>query len=298
MKLCHTCLDHNIDYAERADPEEAKWIKKAGLNPIPIKEMPNKCKIHYPENSDIEITIKQKKIAPGTKIIYWAARPKKLLDAAEIDNAKVSYCRKNDKNFKNHGCTKVKKNGEIVIKIMSPRCYRERGTLWAKHIHFVKEKDGDWERNNFYTVLGTPSQTKQIETKRLKYNGVYIKPETIKKTWKKADYYMVYALSKDKPSLVDLERYEEMKHIRIDHSSKNIRIPKQIKKETPLVVYCASEACSASKELIVKLADKGYENLFYMDAGMIGFSKESYKLFTEDSTKKSMKNYSKMLNLI
>ena len=298
MKLCHTCQDREIVYSTSGDPEEAKWIKEANLNPIPIKESPKNCKLHHPENSDIEITISQKKISPGTKIIYWAARPRKLVDSNKMESAKVAYCRKDDKNFKNHGCTKVKNNGDIVIKLCSPRCYKERGTVWPKHIHFVPEKDGDWVRNNFYTVLGTPSQSKTVKTRRLKYNNVYIKPETIKKTWKKADYYMVYALSKDRPSLTDIPRYKNMKHVRIDHSAKNIRIPKEINKETPLVVYCASEACSASKELIVKLADRGYENLFYMDSGMIGFSRESYKLFTEDSTVKSKKSNKKMLKLL
>lgn len=296
MKLCHTCERNAIDYSDDGNPEEAKWIKKEGLDPVPVSGKPKEIKLSHPAGSDIQVTILDSGLKKGTKILYWAANPKKLTEADDIGSALVAYGRKGGKKVKNYGCVRVGKDGKLVLKIVSPRCYMEKGTIWPKHIHFVKEEDGDWKKSQFYTVLGIPSVTKNVETKRLKYGNVYVTPETIKKTWKGGKYYMVYALSSEYPSLVDLKRYNDgYKHVRIDHSSKRIAIPKEIKKSTPLVVYCAKESCDASKKLLVKLADRGYENLFYMDTGMLGFSKESFEIFTEKGEKRVRGSYKKLV---
>ena len=74
-------------------------------------------------------------------------------------------------------------------------------------------------------------------------------------------------------------------------------MPSHIKNNTPMVVYCARESCNAAKKLMVKLADKGYENLFYMPAGMMGFSKESQDIFLEDKEEKNRKSYRKLTKL-
>lgn len=296
MKLCHTCEKNAIDYSDDGNPEEAKWIKIQGLDPVPVSGTPKEIKLSHPADADIQVTILDSGLKKGTKILYWAANPKKLVQADKIDNALVAYGRKGGKKIKNYGCAKVGKDGKLVLKIVSPRCYMEKGTIWPKHIHFVKEEDGDWKKSQFYTVLGIPSVTKNVETKRLNYGNVYLTPEYIKRTWKGGNYYLVYALSEKFPSLVDLKKYENgYKHIRIDHSAKSIRIPREIKKSTPLVVYCAKESCDASKKLLVKLADRGYENLFYMDAGMLGFSSESFEIFTEHGEKSVRKSYKKLV---
>lgn len=298
MKLCHTCKDKLMIFSAGCDPKEATWIKKACLEPVPIIEGPKTCRIHHPSNSDIEFTLKQDKFSPGKKVLYWAARPKKLGEAKKIVSAKEAYDRGEGKNYKNHGCTRVEKNGTIVMKIASPQCYKQGDTIWAKHIHFVVEGEEDWDRDSFNTILAVPSYSDIMETRKLKSGGVYVTPEYVKRNWKKGDFYMVYALSKDHPSLADIDKYKNYKHVRIDHTPKIIKIPKELKKGTPLVVYCASEKCTASRELIVKLASRGYENLFYMDAGMIGFSNESYHLFTKDSTETVRKTYKRVSKLI
>jgi rhodanese-related sulfurtransferase len=255
--------------------------------------------MHHPINSDIELRLKQNKFKTGRKVLFWAARPKKLGEAHKIVSAKEAYNRGKGKNYKNHGCTRVEKNGLIVMKIASPQCYKEGGTIWAKHIHFVVEgDDGEWEKASFHTILAIPSHSDMMETKKLKSGGVYVTPEYVKRNWKNGEFYMVYALGKKHPSLTDIDKYKDYKHVTMDYKAKTIRIPKEIKKGTPLVVYCASETCTASRELIIKLAGRGYENLFYMDAGMVGFSNESYQLFTKDSTDSVRKSYRKVSKLI
>ena len=299
MKLCHTCRDNMIVFSHGCDPSEATWIKRECLEPVPIKESAKTCRLHHPENADIELRLKQDKFKPGRKILFWAARPKKLGEAHKIVSAKEAYNRGKGKNYKNHGCTRVEKNGLIVMKIASPQCYKEGGTIWAKHIHFVVQgDDGEWEKGSFHTILAIPSHSDMMETKKLKSGGVYVTPEYVKRNWKNGEFYMVYALGKKHPSLADIDKHKDLKHVTMDYKAKTIRIPKEIKKGTPLVVYCASETCTASRELIIKLAERGYENLFYMDAGMVGFSNESYQLFTKDSTESVRKSYRKVSKLI
>lgn len=299
MKLCHTCRDNMIVFSHGCDPSEATWIKRECLEPVPIKESAKTCRVHHPVNADIELRLKQDKFKGGRKVLFWAARPKKLGEASKIVSAKEAYGRGKGKVFKNHGCTRVDKNGLIVMKIVSPQCYKEGGTIWAKHIHFVVQgDDGEWEKGSFHTILAIPSHSDMMETKKLKSGGVYVTPEYVKRNWKNGDFYMVYALGKKHTSLVDIDKYKDLKHITMDYKAKTIRIPKEINKGTPLVVYCASETCTASRELIIKLAERGYENLFYMDAGMLGFSKESYELFEHKSTEKVRKTYKRVSKLI
>ena len=94
MKLCHTCQTRHIDFSIKGNPEEAMWIKKEKLTPVPSPKKPSEWKVSYPSNSDIEITISQNKLPSRTKILYWAAEPKKLTEADEIDSALVAYNRK------------------------------------------------------------------------------------------------------------------------------------------------------------------------------------------------------------
>ena len=291
MKLCHTCKRNEklVTLSSLEDiPQDLKTCN------FPIDKRPDECKISYPPSSDIQLTLFDTSLKKGTKIFYWAAKPKKLSEQVKkIEGLKKSYCEKNN----NYGCCKVGNNGKIIIKIMSPQCYKEDGKVWPKHLHFIKEDRKNWDLGDVYTALAVPSYSEKIETKRLRYGGVYITPATIKRTWKDGHYYMVYALSKKNPSLIDIEKYKDCKHLCIDHESKTISIPSKIKKSTPLVVYCARESCNAAKKLIVKLADKGYENLFYMPAGMMDFSKESRDIFLRDKEEKNMKSYKKMVKL-
>ena len=64
-----------------------------------------------------------------------------------------------------------------------------------------------------------------------------------------------------------------------------------------MVVYCARESCNAAKKLMVKLADKGYENLFYMPVGMVGFSRESHNLFLDNKEENNKRSYRKIMSL-
>ena len=292
MKLCHTCSKKEFFFTHSNLEDIPKDLKTCHF---PINKHPKSVKVSYPEKSDIEITVLGSNLKKGTKVFYWAAKSKKLSEAKKIESLKKSYCDRN----KNFGSCYVKDNGNIVFKIMSPQCYKEDGVIWPKHVHFIceDESEGKWDTEKVYTVLGIPSQSEELTTKRILYGGVYIKPETVKRTWKNGDYYMVYALSKKYPSLADIEKYRDFKHLHIDHESKNFSMPSKIKKSTPLVVYCARESCNAAKKLMVRLADKGYENLFYMPCGMAEFSKESYDIFLDHNEEKNKKSYRKMMSL-
>ena len=297
MKLCHTCSRGNIFYSDKGSPECAHWIKKAGLVPVPVMSDPSETEESYPKKSDIEITLLQSKLEPGTKIFFWAAQPKKLEEANKIVSAKMAYGRKKGKGHNNSGCTRVGTHGEIRFRIESPQCYKEGDTIWAKHLHFVKEVDGEWDADHFYTVNGAPVHG-PVVTEKLRSGGVFVTPTVVRKLWKEGKFWMVYALPEKFPSLHDIGKYKDFNHIRLDYSKGKITVPKVIKKGTPLVIYCSQESSNSGKILLGKLASLGYENLFLMDAGMLGFSRESMKLFSEVTERRSRDSVIRMSNLI
>ena len=289
MKLCHTCENNDMVFSVSCNPEEAQWIKCEKLEPVPVDGTPRDCKISHPEKADLEIKLKQKDIPPGRKVLYWAANGKPISKAHEVTRAVYAYDRKGKKKFKNFGCTKVKSDGTIVMKLESPQSYIEREKLWAKHIHFIEEgEDNKWLKGNFYTVLGLPIDTEKMKTKCLKKGNVFVTPEQVRKNWRKGNFYMVYACSKKYPSLQDIKKYKDLNHIRFDSESKNIKVPSNIKKTTPLVIYGMKKNSLEAKHLMLKLAEKGYENLFFMEEGMYEFSEESLDLVQKDSKRESV----------
>ena len=286
MKLCHTCQVNNVIYSNKGDPDEAEWAKKMKVKLVPVTEPPNKCKNYHPEAADLELTLTQNDIPEKTKIFYWAAEPVKLKDSKKILRAPKAYNRTDGKKPTNTGCTTVKKGGVIVFKIKSPRCYMEGKTVWPKHIHFVKGEKTEWNLKNVYTILGLPVEERNLKSKKLREGNVYVTPRSVIPVWKKKDCTLVFALGKRYNSLHNLEEYKNLKHIELDYQKKKIEVPKKVSKKEPLVVYCANKTCDASKSLIVKLVDLGYENIYYMDAGMEGFSKKSKEIFAQSVEKK------------
>jgi len=298
MKLCHTCNDGNMSFSKICDPREAAWIKREKLEPVPINLLPKECKIQFPENSDIELIITQDKIKSGKKILYWAAYGKSIGKSNEIEKAVDAYKRKGKHKFKNFGCTRVRKDGKILLKIESPQCYKEKNKLWPKHLHFIEEnEDNTWKKENFYTVSGLPLDTEELKSRKLRSGNVYVSPEQVKRNWKKRKFYMVYALSDKFPSLINIDRYKDYNHIQIDHESDNIKLPSKINFSTPMVVYCAKKSCNASKKLLLKLSENGYENLFYMEEGMTEFSLQSLDLLQNYIDEKKINDYSKMIKI-
>ena len=108
MKLCHTCSkkDHFFTLSKLEDM--SKDLKGCHF---PINKNSKSMKVNHPPKSDIEITVLKSGLRKGTKIFYWAAKPKKVSEAKKIETLKKSYC-DNNKNF---GCCYVKENGKIVI---------------------------------------------------------------------------------------------------------------------------------------------------------------------------------------
>lgn len=281
MKLCKNCPKDKLIFSSYKNPEFLKSIDK---NKLVVKDLrPSEMKMGcHPSNADLELILNQKIIPKGTKIYYWAAERKPLLKSNKISPAVEAYnCKGTRKNF---GCTSVKKDGSIVFKIMAPQCYKEGSTVYPKHMHFlVKDvKNDSWDKDKIYTILAVPLTTESLSSRQLKYTNIYITPMQVKLNWKKGNFYMVYALGDKNKSLHDLQEYKQLKHIRIPWNKKSFSIPDNIKKSQPLVVYCAHEKCDAAKKLMMRLIEHGYVNLFYMPDGMLGFSKESKKIFEEE----------------
>lgn len=285
MKLCHNCKDKYLPISFNKYPLVLK-------NNMVVKNLrPSEINIGtHPHNADINIIFSIKELKKGTKIYYWAAEPKPLMKADEISTAEEAYMCKSGKR-KNYGCTSVRKDDKISLKLLAPRMYKDEKKIWPKHVHFILKKEGedDWDKEKVYTALALPINTEKMKskdlsngsfiTKKLANTNIYITPMQVKKNWKKGKFYMVYALDKKYKSLNDLEEYKNYKHLRLPYDKK-LEIPKNIKKSEVLVVYCGKKTCEAAKKLIGKLVEEGHENLFYMEEGMMGFSKESKKIFT------------------
>lgn len=265
MKLCHNCDEKDIFFTKTEPNERCNHL---------VKTHSINSQIFHPKNSDIEMILETQDFEPGTKIMYWAAEPVPLVKSNTIQNSNEAY--KIEKT-KNYGITKCRKDNKICFKICAPQCYKEYRTLWPKHLHFVISNGKNWD-STMYTVLCLPVETRFLTSRKLKYSNIYVTPMQVKVNWKKNKFYMVYAIDEPLKSLKDIDEYSKLNHIRIPWDSMAIKIPSKIKKETPLVVYCKSSKCSAGKKLILRLALMGYENIFYMEEGMEGFSKASKKL--------------------
>ena len=234
----------------------------------------------YPHNADINIIIDIKGFEKGDKLLYWAANPRSFIHSQKLRLREDAY-NFNNKKHKNLGCTSYRKDGKISVKIIAPQCYYEDDKLMAKHFHLVKKtKNQDsWDIKNIYTVIALPLEVDNIfYSKKILSTNIYMTPMQVKLNWKKGFFFMVYALGDKYKSLHDIEEYQGFNHLRLDYT-KNIEVPKNIKKTEILVVYCAKKTCNAAKKLMYKLSEKGYQNLFYMPEGMIGFSKEAKKIF-------------------
>jgi rhodanese-related sulfurtransferase len=265
MKLCHSCDETNFFFTKTEPNERCNYL---------VKNTDINLQVCHPKNSDIEMILETQDFTPGTKIMYWAAEPVPLVRSKTIKNSDEAY--KIEKT-KNYGITKCRKDNKICFKICAPRCYKEYRTLWPKHLHFVVSDGKKWI-DHMYTVLCLPVETRFLTSKKLKYSNIYVTPMQVKVNWKKNNFYMVYALDEPYKSLKDIDEYSNLNHLRIPWDSIAVKIPSKVKKETPLVVYCKSSKCNAGKKLILRLATMGYENLYYMEEGMEGFSKASNKL--------------------
>lgn len=271
MKLCDNCSDDNLLFV-KTDPNLRCDILSKMFPPSKIEIG------KHPNNSDIELTLFTNNFSPGDKILYWAAEPKNINSAAEILSGEEAYKIEKNKNF---GCCKVNKLNQIVFKLCTPQCYKESKIIWPKHLHFIvkKFKIDEWNIEKMYTVLALPVETKILKSKCLKYTNIYVTPMQVKLNWKKGNFYMVYALDKQYKSLIDLPEYKKFRHIRLPWDQESLKISDKIKKNIPLVVYCANKKCDAGKKLIFRLVHMGWENIYYMPDGMEGFSKDSKKLF-------------------
>ena len=286
MKVCHTCKNNLMPISFNNYPLALK------NNILPKNSKPSDINVGvHPHNADINIIFSLKGLKPRTKIYYWAAEPKPLMKSNEIMSSEEAYVCKTGKR-KNFGCTSVRKDDKVSLKIMSPVCYKEENSLWPKHVHFILKKENvdEWDQTKVYSTLALPVNTEPLKakdlsdktfiTKKLKSTNVYITPMQVKKNWKKGKFYMVYALSQKYKSLHDIPEYKDFKHLNIPHDQPKLNVPKNIKKSQLMVVYCAKKTCEAGKKLIARLVEEGYQNLFYMEEGMMEFSKESKKIFT------------------
>lgn len=265
MKICNNCKEDNYFLSES---------EKTDICNSFMEYRPSELQKSFPKNSDIEMTIEDKRLKEGCKIFYWAAESIPLIRANKIKSQKDAY---NDSNW---GLTRVKKNNTASFKICAPQCYKENKILWPKHIHFIiqKNKEDQWE-DNMYTLLCLPVETQYLKSKKLKNSNIYVTPMQIKKNWKDSKFYMVYAEKETLPTLKDLKEYKTFNHLHIPWESQEIKIPQKVKKETPLVIYGLDEKSKSGKKLILRLAKMGYENLFLMDLGIKNFSTSSKKLF-------------------
>ena len=105
-----------------------------------------------PSKYDVEIKVDLGSKFAGKKVLYWAA-DKNINHSPLVKLAKNAY-----NKFENSGVIKVNKNGKGIFKIDCPQIYRakrnekEKLKSYFRHMHFVIEKDNQWD-TQIYTKI-------------------------------------------------------------------------------------------------------------------------------------------------
>ena len=255
---------------------EAKWVKVEGLNhagpsAIPVHESP--------EGATIEIDFKSSDPFwnhDGT-FVWWAAAPRSLADA-HLNPCNPPTAYKAHEGWPNCGKTTRREDGRVHIRLQAPQPYLEKGSLWPRHVHFMRSTDeSSVDPSSVFTVGAWPSHHEEdykchcvsecgscsIVTPEIVRNVLQGGRAQRKVLAHQCDrgggQISVRGREFHRAVLQQLRRRDPQRRQRCGHVSRGR-------------VLCQTGGTAAS-QLIRKLAGLGLcSNLFHMPAGYMGFS--------------------------
>ena len=246
-----------------------------------------------------DIVVKYVSAKLPKKVVYWASGPCRVSQSHMPTSAECAYG-----EYCNMGVA-VRKGNALSFVLQTPRPYiarpqgKHQSQLWCRHLHFV-EVDTKTNavptsnKNVLYTLGVFPC------TLLKPYKGLYeCKPlmhtDSLHCAQKHSMFvsFEQYLMSK-RAGAVGVNAIADPKHPPIstddlvvnwkdshDAIAKQLAKNKQCQKHgrhTPFVVYCAHDTCQAAQELIHKMYELGYCNVFYLKHGMREAQEKTEKL--------------------
>lgn len=241
--------------------DRARWLKELKRYALPLHTRGYKtlAQLNFPEtfpvDSDLCLRVKiDKKV--GNKILYWGSESAVI--GTSLKSAEHAYG-----NYKNIGVSFLEKDGFFNIRLRTPQPYLTKDNLWERHIHFVDLRNQD----KIMTISCFPQKTDKIETISIhtENNSMYVDYDGFVKA-KMNNIKRICAIPKEYKIFKD--------DLVIIHDSKKLELS-GISKLEPVVVYCKNSECGAAKNLIRRMTDLGYSNIFYFPKGFDGAFKNN-----------------------
>jgi len=273
---CASCLVFDVDKVVKSKESlKPTWLQKNDYVQDFIQS--HGLSLKTPQKCDVEMKLELGQKFAGKKLLYWAACEKKSKSPI-IEDARKAYC-----NFENSGVVKVNTSGNVVMKFDCPQLYKakqkssEKNTTFFRHLHFVVEKEGNWN-NQIYTkvVICKYGFNKFVQEMK---SGMTVILNALPAEYFAKDHvpnsFNLFHKTIAKMSVNELrDWFEEVVRIHYPKLAAYIKNKKLEIYEIPIVAYCAHEKCDASELAIKELMKKGFVNVNEYSGGIVEYRKK------------------------
>lgn len=271
--VCASCLDFNMDKVVKSKNSlKPTWLKDNDYVEAFIKN--HDLNLKTPSKYDVEIKVDLGSKFAGKKILYWAA-DKNINHSPLVKLAKNAY-----NKFENSGVIKVNKDGKGIFKIDCPQIYRakrnekEKLKSYFRHMHFVIEKDNQWDTQIYTKIVICKYDYEQFMKQHKKGTTVIINAlpnEYFAKDHIPNSYNLFNKTIKSMSSEQLLSWFKEVIKLHYPKLNTYIENNKIELYEIPIITYCAHEKCNASELAIKELMKKGFVNINEYSGGIVDY---------------------------
>ena len=280
---CASCLHFDVDKIVKSKESlKPTWLSKHDHTRNFING--HSLTLKTPRTFNVEMKTEIGKRFAGRKILYWAANEKKTKSPV-IEDARKAYGR-----FENSGVVKATSDGKVVLRFECPQLYKAKhsdnakSTTFFRHVHFVVEKDGQWDRQ-IYTKVVICNYTLKKFVDEIK-SGTTFLINAIPTEYAATDYdpnshkmlipnaYNVFHKTIAKMSVKELHDWlGEVIKLEYPKLATQLKNKKLEMYEIPIVTYCAHEKCNASELAAKELMKKGFVNINEYGGGIMEYRK-------------------------
>ena len=272
---CVSCLHFDVDNIVKSKESlKPTWLSKHDHTRNFIDG--HSLTLQRPTAFNVEMKVELGKRFAGKKLLYWAANGKKSKSLA-IEDARKAYGR-----FENSGVVKAASDGKVVLRFECPQLYKaKRGditkpTTFFRHVHFVVEKDGEWDRQ-IYTKVVICNYTLKTFVDEIK-SGTTVLINALPGEYFAKDHvpnsYNLFHKTIAKMSVNELhDWFGQVIKIHYPKLAKQLKNKKLELYEIPIVTYCSHEKCNASELAAKELMKKGFVNINEYGGGIMEYRK-------------------------
>tara|TARA_B100000963_G_scaffold269116_1_gene237249 strand:- start:15475 stop:16323 length:849 start_codon:yes stop_codon:yes gene_type:complete len=271
---CASCVGLSVNSIIKINNDKKpEWLKKFDYVENFIRKNDKEIKIKKQKNTDTSLILDVGKNKANRYVLYWAASKEKKNEIL-IKDAKKAYG-----NFKNHGISKVNKNGKVRLYFNCPRPYstiekgkKNRETFY-RHIHlcFSNINCNKWLDKVYTKIVVCNYTLKEVMFKHKTGSIVLINAlpcEYYQKSHIENSFNIPFN-KVNKMSQTDLfSWFREVIKVNYPKLNKLLQQKKINVYELPIVVYCAHKDCDASEQLAKSLLKKGFVNISDFTGGM------------------------------